>query len=101
MPWAPARSCVEPGCTNRQDAPRCPRHARVSPRNHHGIDRKARGYGPESLRERAALLGRPCAIRLPGCTGIATTARHTDDGRLVPACAHQGPLARPGAHVGR
>jgi hypothetical protein len=27
-------------------------------------------------------------MRLPGCTGTATTAQHTDDGRLVPACAH-------------
>ena len=86
--WAPLRRCVEPGCPNRQDATRCPKHERTSPRNHRGVPRRLRGYDAGYERERALLLGRPCVLRLPGCTGVATTAQHTDDGRLVPACRH-------------
>ncbi len=94
MPWAPLRRCAAPGCTNRQVAARCAIHAshasheRTSSRNHRGVPRQQRGYDAAYGRQRALLLGLPCAMRLPGCTGVATTAQHTDDGRLVPACAH-------------
>jgi len=85
MPWAPLRTCIEPGCKGRQSALRCTRHDR---RNHGGVSRQARGYDRAYERERALLLGRPCALRLAGCTGTAKTAQHTDDDRLVPACGH-------------
>ena len=88
MPFAPLRRCSAPGCGARQAAARCPVHARLSTRNHRGRSRQARGYGAPYERERVTLLGRPCALVLPGCTRTSTTAQHTDDGRLVPACAH-------------
>jgi len=88
MPWAPLRRCLEPGCTARQHGARCAQHDRVSPRNHRGAPPSARGYDAGYRRRRAALLGAPCAMRLRGCTGTATTAQHTDAGDLVPACAH-------------
>ena len=47
-----------------------------------------RGYGAAYQRARLGVLGLPCALRLDGCTGISDTAQHTDDGQLVPACAH-------------
>jgi hypothetical protein len=88
MPWSPRQRCKEPGCPERQVAPRCPRHELVSSRNHRGIRRQARGYDRQYERDRAELLGQPCALRLPGCTGIADTAQHTDEGGLIPACGH-------------
>jgi hypothetical protein len=53
-------------------------------------------YGDPSYRSaRAALLGRPCELRLPGCTGVADTADHVvpvsrggAGGPLRPACLH-------------
>ena len=53
-------------------------------------------YGDPSYRSaRAAMLGRPCALRLPGCTGVADTADHVvpvsrggAGGALRPACLH-------------
>lgn len=88
MPSAPLPRCAEPGCRARQAGPRCAVHERTSSRNHRGVNRQARGYDRPYERERATLLGRPCAMRLAGCTGVADTAQHTDDGRLIPACAH-------------
>ena len=88
MPFAPPRRCSGPGCTERQTAARCLDHARTSSRNHRGLSRQARGYDAAYGRRRAALLGLPCVLLLAGCTGIATTAQHTDAGDLVPACAH-------------
>jgi len=85
MPTAPLRRCAEPGCRAFGMASRCPRHDR---RNHPGVSRQARGYGTAYGRAREALIGQPCAMGLSGCTGRATTAQHTDDGRLMPACAH-------------
>jgi hypothetical protein len=41
------------------------------------VSRQARGYDAAYQRERAGVLGRPCEIRLPGCTEIATTADYT------------------------
>lgn len=75
---------------------RCPRHAAM-----HEAGRRpspsVRGYDEQYKRERAELLDeRPlCELRLPGCTGVATTADHPvalaagGDRRqaLVPACA--------------
>jgi len=53
-------------------------------------------YGEPSYRgARAAMLGRPCELRLPGCTGVADTADHVvplsrggAGGALRPACLH-------------
>ena len=53
-------------------------------------------YGDPFYREaRAAMLGLPCELRLPGCTGVADTADHVvplsrggPDGNLRPACLH-------------
>lgn len=62
-----------------------------------------RGYDAQYRRERKELLkpdadGNPprCQLRLPGCTGWATTADHDEPtsmtfhhrGKLTPACAH-------------
>lgn len=95
MPTAPLRVCAVPGCGARQDATRCRRHERVSSRNHRGIPLARRGYDRAYRQARAALLGQPCALRLPGCTGVATTADHVIPvsrggaaGPLRAACAH-------------
>ena len=82
MPWRPPSPC-----------PRCARLggcvcARTSPRNHGGVSAARRGYGRAYQQARAQLLGLPCVLRLPGCTLVADTAQHTDEGQLVPACAH-------------
>jgi len=53
-------------------------------------------YGDPSYRSaRAAMLGLPCELRLPGCTGVADTADHVvplsrgdATGALRPACLH-------------
>jgi hypothetical protein len=78
MPAAPRRRCAHPGCRERQVAKRCPKHELVSPRNHGGVSRHARGLGAVHDRNRRAirLAGRPCELRLPGCTGIATSPEH-------------------------
>lgn len=87
MPTAPLAVCLLPGCRARVSRGRCPLHARLSGRNHHGVPRQARGYDRTYERDRRALLGLRCALALPGCTGIATTADHGPAG-LRPACAH-------------
>jgi hypothetical protein len=87
MPTAPLALCLEPGCPVRVPSGRCRRHAARSPRDHYGTPRRLRGYGPAYERARSQLLGLPCALRLPGCTGVATTADHGPFG-LRPACAH-------------
>ena len=106
MPWAPARACVVDGCSRRQAARYCPVHARTSSRNHRGIPPSQRGYDGEYRKARALLLGLPCQLRLPGCTGTADTAQHNDDGSLSPACRHCNSAdgaarARQGACVAR
>ena len=88
MPWSPLRTCAIAGCTSRQDAVRCARHERTSTRNHDGRSAASRGYDAAYRHARAEFLGQPCAMRLAGCTGIATTAQHTDAGSLIPACGH-------------
>ena len=59
-----------------------------------------RGYDRAYQKARRAILQNGggevgCALRLPGCTGLATTVDHViplvhggKDGPLVPACAH-------------
>lgn len=81
------RVCIEPGCPELTARRRCPPHERTSTRNHRGLARQDRGYDADYDRDRAELLGLPCEMGLPGCTGIADTAQHTPDG-LIPACAH-------------
>ncbi len=65
----------------------------------HAAERRAHKnavYGEPSYRSvRAAMLGQPCALRLPGCTGVADTADHVVPlsrggarGGLRPACLH-------------
>lgn len=85
-PTAPLAICLVPGCRARVPRGFCARHARTSSRNHGGLSRQARGYDRAYERARKALLGLPCVLRLPGCTGIATTADHGPAG-LRPACA--------------
>lgn len=50
-------------------------------------------YGPGYQARHRQVYGLPCALRLPGCTGVATTADHSVpvarggvDSVLVPAC---------------
>jgi len=81
----PLRTCLDCGALTPRS--RCPDCERTSTRNHRGVGRQARGYGREYEHIRADLVGRPCVMGLPGCTGVATTAQH-QDGVLVPACAH-------------
>ena len=85
-----ARVCAEPGCHLLAEgrASRCGRHDPLTARNHRGVPRQARGYGREYGAERSRLIGQPCSLRLPGCTGTADTAQHVDGGGLAPACAH-------------
>lgn len=75
---------------------RCPRHKamneatrRPSP-TARGYDRRYRDG------ERKDVIGRPCAIRLPGCTGYADTADHVY-GRVggVRPLGQRGRLLRP------
>ena len=82
------RACIEPRCPELTMATRCAFHAKTSTRNHGGVSPSRRGYGADYQRQRLALLGQPCALRLYGCTEIADTAQHTDSGELVPACGH-------------
>lgn len=80
-----ARVCVVSGCPNLRP---CRHHEQPSARNHAGVSPSRRGYGRAYRAARAELLGLPCALRLDGCTGVATTAQHTDAGGLVPSCGH-------------
>ena len=88
MPSAPLRRCRSAGCQRRQAEAWCPAHVHLSPRRHYGRTRREQGYDAAYERARQSLLGRPCEMRLEGCTAIATTAQHTDEGSLIPACAH-------------
>lgn len=87
MPTAPLAVCLAPGCQSRVPRGYCARHAPFSSRNHHGLSRQARGYDRAYQRGRRMLLGLPCALALPGCTGVATTADHGPTG-LRPACSN-------------
>ena len=80
MPFAPLRSCRQPGCPNRQSGSWCAAHVRTSPRNHRGVSRHARGHGAGYDRVRRELAGQPCALRLTGCTGVSTSADYTRPG---------------------
>lgn len=74
-------------------AARCQYHTTVREANRRPTATERYGAG---FRERhAELYGRPCELRLEGCTGIADTAQHTvrvadggRDSRLIPACKH-------------
>ena len=79
MPWAPARACLWPGCRRRQDGPYCVVHAKLSPRNHHGVPRQTHGLGATFDRLKPLVIARDggrCRLRLRGCTVTATTADH-------------------------
>jgi len=79
MPWAPEQRCLARGCCRRQGEPYCRDHARLSPRNHHGVPRQARGLGVEFERAKRLVIeryGGRCQLRLAGCTVVATTADH-------------------------
>jgi hypothetical protein len=72
-----SRVCGRPGCPNlapcrAHDARRDPR----STRNHRGVRRQERGLGAAHVRARREVLGTPCVLRLPGCTGVSTTLEH-------------------------
>ena len=88
------RVCAEPGCPDLAGprASRCHAHDLVSPRNHGGVSRHDRGHGSEFEARRRELVGRPCALRLPGCTGVSESADYTVPGdwssELQPACLH-------------
>jgi hypothetical protein len=108
MPWAPLPRCSWPGCPER--AGRCPTHTRLSPRNHRGIPRQARGYDAGHERDRRSMIGLPCELRPAGCTGIATTRDHVipvsrggAHGPGRPACKHcsdaQGAMLARGART--
>lgn len=92
----PMRVCIEPGCPRLSDGRRCQRHERVSPRNHRGVPRQARGLGADSDRARAEVRGTACVLRFDGCTGVSTTVEHlrprSQGGTLADgyagACAH-------------
>lgn len=81
------RECLERECHELTPRTRCAPHTRTSSRNHGGIPRQQRGYDAEYDAQRATLIGLPCAMRLPGCTGISTTAQHEGEA-LIPACGH-------------
>lgn len=91
------RVCAEPGCPEVTSGPRCVRHERPSSsaRNHGGVSPSRRGHGRAFRRARAELIGRPCELRLAGCTGVAESADYVvpcsqggGSGALRPACLH-------------
>jgi hypothetical protein len=76
---ATLRVCPQPGCPSLTTGGYCRTHAATSTRNHRGIPRQARGLGAEHDRNRRAIAAAPprrCELRLPGCTGIATSPQH-------------------------
>lgn len=88
--------CPTPGCTALVDRGPCPRCRRMSSRNHRGVPRQQRGLGAAHERARRGVIGGPCVLQLPGCTGVATTLEHRvprsqggslEDG-YAGACAH-------------
>lgn len=108
MPTASLRVCAFPSCRARQDATRCPKHERMSSRNHGGVPRQARGLGAEFDALKPVVIARDggrCQLRLPGCTAVATTADHivprsrgglTTVGNLRAACGHCNSSRRAG-----
>ena len=81
-------TCLDCGTPSRGS--RCPGHAAARTAFKNAV------YGdPSYVAERAAMIGRPCELRLPGCTGVADTADHVvpvsrggAGGGLRPACLH-------------
>ena len=78
-------------CGRPTTGSRCPQHLAELERLRGSPTR--RGLGRAYQRRRAPLIGLPCALRLPGCTGWAGTADHVvprvlggADGPLRPAC---------------
>ena len=76
MPRAPVRRCSVCRAAPAVERGRCATCAATSSRNHRGVPRQARGHGADYERARRALLAEApaCALRLPGCTGWATSA---------------------------
>lgn len=70
--------CIVTGCPSLTTGRYCSTHGRDSARNHHGVPRQRRGYGAAHDRAARQLRAnpRPCELRLPGCTGIATSPEH-------------------------
>ncbi len=79
--------CPTPGCPNLTSGGPCSSCAPRSARNHRGVSRQARGYDPGYEATRRGFQGQQCELRLPGCTGAATSADHYEHG-LRPACKH-------------
>jgi hypothetical protein len=88
--------CSEPGCPELVERGACRKHdVRSSPRssrNHRGVPRQARGHGAEYDRDARRFRGKPCELRLEGCTGVATGGDYTRPGDWTsprrPACGH-------------
>lgn len=89
-----AQVCIERGCPILRP---CEVHEPISTRNHRGLPRQERGLGADHDRARREMRGLPCALRLPGCTGISTSSDHIaprsrggrdEPGNRQPACAH-------------
>ena len=100
MPWAPARLCLRPGCLRRQRGPYCAQDDRLSPRNHGGVPRQARGLHAAFERAKSLVIerdGERCQLGLPGCRVVASTADHilprsrggsADPSNLRASCGH-------------
>lgn len=110
--------CAQPGCPAIVERGYCPKHERARirsaasefSRNHRGVPRRLREHGAPYDRLAREFAGKPCELRLPGCTGVATGADlivpRSKGGRAVrenarPACRHcqsvqGGRLARAG-----
>jgi hypothetical protein len=91
------RRCIEHGCNELTAQTRCPRHERAYRAAYHGTYEKRRD----------AVLGGACELRLPGCTGIATTADHVipvvaggADGELRGACSFCNSSRGDGSRTG-
>ncbi len=97
LPRAPLQPCLDCGAAPGLRRGRCAVCDRRSPRNHRGVPRQQRGHGALYDRIARAFRGQPCALRLPGCTGVATGADlilprrmggMAVPGNVRPACAH-------------
>jgi 5-methylcytosine-specific restriction endonuclease McrA len=102
-----ARPCLDCGeafkPTGAQKS-RCPACSHAREKDRKRPEYRQGAYGGTYQHDRKAVLGLPCAIRGPHCTGIADTADHLRPvsqggagGPLVPACkaCNSGRGARP------
>lgn len=91
----PCIDCGEVFTPTGSQASRCPDCYRTRERNRKRPEYRDRAYAGTYEHDRKAVIGRPCALHLPGCTGVADTADHLipvsqggAGGPLVPACKH-------------